>query len=223
VHDVILMSDPTVTAIPVRESGETLCDLRQIDALRLDPRQADADGAYAHLREGVVRRLLEALLPPGLRLLVVEGYRPLSLQVAQFERYAGVLRRQHPDWSDEVLHRETSRSLSPPDIAPHVAGAAVDVTLCTAEGQELPMGGEVNAAPEDDGGSCYTAAPGLSPASAHNRKLLVDVLTATGLVNYPTEWWHWSYGDRYWAMATGAPVALYGPRDEAEVTGPARG
>jgi hypothetical protein len=23
-------------------------------------------------------------------------------------------------------------------------------------------------------------------------------LTAAGMVNYPTEWWHWSYGDRYW-------------------------
>jgi len=30
-------------------------------------------------------------------------------------------------------------------------------------------------------------------------------------VNYPTEWWHWSYGDRYWAFVTGAPHALYGP------------
>jgi len=36
-------------------------------------------------------------------------------------------------------------------------------------------------------------------------------LHAAGLVNYPTEWWHWSYGDRYWAMATGAPAAIYGP------------
>jgi zinc D-Ala-D-Ala dipeptidase len=30
-------------------------------------------------------------------------------------------------------------------------------------------------------------------------------------VNYPTEWWHWSYGDRYWAVMTDAPAALYGP------------
>jgi D-alanyl-D-alanine dipeptidase len=37
------------------------------------------------------------------------------------------------------------------------------------------------------------------------------VLSAQGLVNYPTEWWHWSYGDRYWALVTGAPHAPYGP------------
>jgi zinc D-Ala-D-Ala dipeptidase len=37
------------------------------------------------------------------------------------------------------------------------------------------------------------------------------VLCREGLVNYPTEWWHYSYGDRYWALATGAAAALYGP------------
>ena len=31
------------------------------------------------------------------------------------------------------------------------------------------------------------------------------------------EWWHWSYGDRYWALMTGATAAVYGPvgRDQA--------
>ena len=37
------------------------------------------------------------------------------------------------------------------------------------------------------------------------------MLTWSGFVNYPTEWWHWSYGDRYWALTTGAAAALYGP------------
>jgi D-alanyl-D-alanine dipeptidase len=40
------------------------------------------------------------------------------------------------------------------------------------------------------------------------------VLSAQGLVNYPTEWWHWSYGDRYWALLTGAAHATYGPITE---------
>jgi D-alanyl-D-alanine dipeptidase len=40
----------------------------------------------------------------------------------------------------------------------------------------------------------------------------VDALTGAGLVNYPTEWWHWSFGDRYWAYASGS-AARYGPLD----------
>ena len=31
-------------------------------------------------------------------------------------------------------------------------------------------------------------------------------------MNYPTEWWHWSYGDRYWALVDRrATPPLYGP------------
>ncbi|NUT29743.1 MAG: dipeptidase, partial [Streptomyces sp.] len=32
-------------------------------------------------------------------------------------------------------------------------------------------------------------------------------------INYGTEWWHWSYGDRYWALQTRQPAALYGPAE----------
>ena len=40
---------------------------------------------------------------------------------------------------------------------------------------------------------------------------MAKVLSGAGLVNYPTEWWHWTYRDRYWALMTDAPAALYGP------------
>ena len=30
-----------------------------------------------------------------------------------------------------------------------------------------------------------------------------------GFVNYPPEWWHWSYGDRYWAAALNKKFAIY--------------
>lgn len=36
-----------------------------------------------------------------------------------------------------------------------------------------------------------------------------DVLEAVGFVNYPTEYWHWSYGDRYWAYHKQKSNALY--------------
>jgi D-alanyl-D-alanine dipeptidase len=33
-------------------------------------------------------------------------------------------------------------------------------------------------------------------------------------VNYPMEWWHFSYGDRYWAYHKKALQAIYGPVSE---------
>ena len=51
-----------------------------------------------------------------------------------------------------------------------------------------------------------------------NCELLARALRGAGLVNYPTEWWHWSYGDRYWALVSGAPAAMYGPVAADRVT-----
>jgi zinc D-Ala-D-Ala dipeptidase len=210
---VIPLSDPRVAAVPVRDCGEPLVDLRTAAPLRVDPRQADPAGAYAHLRSGVADRLVTAqsLLPRGVRLLVVEGYRPPATQERYFREYRDQLRRAHPDWSAAKLDEEASWYISPPHVAPHVAGAAVDLTLCGEDGTELPMGSPVNATPQESAGRCYTDSLDVSPAARRNRDVLSRVLRAVQLVNYPSEWWHWSYGDRYWAFASGAASARYGP------------
>ncbi|MGW5861451.1 M15 family metallopeptidase [Streptomyces sp. NPDC055239] len=210
---IILMNDPRVVGIPVQECGEALVDLRQLPFVDVDDRLADPAGAYAQLREGVAWRLARAarLLPEGLRLLATEGYRPLALQIQYFEEYAAELRKANPDWSDEYLRRQTSRSLSPPEVGPHVAGAAIDLTLCTASGAELDLGTPVNASPEESEGACYMDCDRISPTARRNRRTLTAALATAGLVNYPTEWWHWSYGDRYWALTTETPTAQYGP------------
>ena len=209
--DIVLISDPLVTSIPVEEIGEPLVDLR--GRFAVDTRLADAEGAFAHLREGLATRLEEAQrqLPAGYRLLIVEGYRPPVLQRRYFEEYKDELRAAYPEMTPEELHSAASRYVSPIEVAPHTAGAAVDLTLCTDDGTELDMGTPVNATPEQSDGACYTDAPNISAEARRNREILGTALRAAGLINYPTEWWHWSYGDRYWAMTTGAPTALYGP------------
>ncbi|MEU5049031.1 M15 family metallopeptidase [Streptomyces sp. NPDC021096] len=214
-NEIVLMSDPKVAAIPVTECGERLVDVRRGGSLLVDARKQDPADAFAYLRDGVLDRLLEAqeMLPRGLRLLFVEGYRPPSLQREYFEEYADQLRAGRPEWSDEQIHSAASRYVSPPDIAPHSAGAAVDLTLADTSGRELDLGTRMNADPEESAGACYTHALNISEEARTNRKLLSSVLTAAGLVNYPTEWWHWSFGDRYWALITGEAAALYGPKE----------
>lgn len=210
---VILLSDPRVAAVPVAEDGDPLVDLRTMPDLTLDDRQADPAGAYARLRRAVADRLVVAqqALPPGVRLLIVEGYRPVAAQQAIFTRYQDELHRRHPEWTAQRLHRETSKFVSPVAVAPHLTGGAVDLTLCDTGGAELDLGTAVDATPEDSANACYTAARGVSAAARRHRRILVAALRSAGLVNYPTEWWHWSYGDRYWALLTGAPHARFGP------------
>ncbi|MBO3749827.1 dipeptidase [Streptosporangiaceae bacterium NEAU-GS5] len=207
---MILLSDPVITRMPVEECGEALLDLRDLPALRLDPRLADPAGHYARLRRGVVDRLVaaQAALPAHLRFLIVEGYRPGALQARYFEAHKARLRSSRPGLDEAWYHRQASRYISPPEVAPHVAGAAVDLTLCTVDGAELWLGTEVNDTDTED---CHTSAPGITEPARERRHLLCTALTSVGLINYPSEWWHWSYGDRYWAYLTAAPAARYGP------------
>lgn len=209
---IVLMSDRRVATIPVQERGEVLLDAR-VHGLMVDDRKQDAAGAWAHVRRGVLTRLQQAqsLLPGGVRLLFIEGYRPPSLQRRYFKEYSEELARAHPDWHAAELREAASRFVSPPEIAPHSAGAAVDVTLINRQGRELDMGTRVNASPEESSGACYTDAPGLSVRARTNRATLGRALATAGLINYGTEWWHWSSGDRYWALQTQQPAALYGP------------
>ncbi|MFE7572028.1 M15 family metallopeptidase [Streptomyces sp. NPDC057539] len=214
--EIVLMSDPRVAAVSVQECGERLVDVRRDSSLLVDERKwQDPAGAFAHLRQGVLDRLLkaQAQLPQGIRLLFVEGYRPPSLQRHYFDEYGDQLRADHPNWSVEQIRSAASRYVSPPEIAPHSAGAAVDLTLADADGRELDMGTRMNATPEESAGACYTQADNISDQARSNRDILGTALTAAGLVNYPTEWWHWSYGDRYWALMTGADAAHYGPKE----------
>jgi zinc D-Ala-D-Ala dipeptidase len=198
----ILLSDPRVAAVPVRDVGEPL--------VALDP---GFGPGKALVRRELAARLqsARAALPSGIYLRVVEGYRPAHQQQAIIERYSGEIRAVRPGIGEPELHILTSRYVAPLAVAPHVAGAAVDVTLVDSSGRELDLGTPIDATPEQSGGRCYFAADGISREARANRDLLARALCREGLVNYPTEWWHYSYGDRYWALATGAGAARYGP------------
>lgn len=208
------MADDRITSIPVEECGEPMIDVATDASIRIDRRASDPEGSFRFVRRGVLDRLHKAasLLPDGLHLVFVEGYRKPMLQTIYFADYLGELTGMRPDLNADDLFNLASRHISPPEVAPHTAGAAVDVTLCDGHGVELDMGTDIDAKPEHSDGACYTLALNISHTARANRQILIDAMSAAGLVNYPTEWWHWSYGDRYWAYATGASAALYGAR-----------
>ena len=219
---ITLMSDPRVAAVPVAECGEELVDCRGV--LRVDERRSDAAGDWAHLRAGALERLVRAerLLPTGLRWLLVEGYRPPALQRSIFDGYLATLRPLRPGATEEDLRSAAARWVAPLETAGHVAGAAVDLTMCTDSGAEIDMGCPEAATPEESDGACCTEAAGLPERARHLRTVMTGALRSAGLVNYPTEWWHWSFGDRYWALEAGAGQAFYGPRGRCRTGGVAR-
>jgi zinc D-Ala-D-Ala dipeptidase len=205
----VLLSDERITRIPAIESGEALVDLFS--------RGISAQGRQ-FVRESVADKLAvaDSFLPTGVRLHVVEGLRAIESQREIYDGYKAELKVLNPGISDAEAHVLASRFVSPVEVAPHVAGAAVDLTLIGEHGP-FDLGTPIDATPEQSDGACFFAATNISREARTNRTLLADVLTSAGLVNYPTEWWHWSYGDRYWAFVEQRAHAVYGPAkyDEA--------
>ena len=65
-----------------------------------------------------------------------------------------------------------SRYVSPPEMAPQSAGAAIDLTLCSGDGTELDFATPVNASPEQSAGACYTGHPWVTGEALRNRAIL---------------------------------------------------
>ncbi len=220
-QEPILLSDPRILAIPVVELDEPLVCLAchgEVSVASLGPTPPFGlpapDGAAVHglVRASLAVRLGRAsrALRHGMQLHVVEGYRPMSAQRRFFAAYVRQLMQREPRLNDRERERLASRFVAPPEVAAHPSGAAVDITLVDRHGRPLDMGTPIDATPEQSSGACYLEATGIDPTVRTRRRQLAEVLEDEGLVNYPTEWWHWSFGDRYWAHATGSTSAMYG-------------
>ena len=212
--EVVLMSDHRVGDLPVQDCGEGLVDARGV-ITAAEGEDGDWYTSSSWVRSSVRDRLVHAtqLLSTTYILALDEGWRPPAVQARAFGRQVSRLASVYPNEPVESLRRLASRFVSPPEVAPHPTGAAVDVLLLRGDGTEVDMGCPINTNPEDSAGFCYTDHPDLPDAARGARAALGEAMRRAGFVNYPTEWWHWSYGDRYWAMTTGAFHALYGPTE----------
>ena len=169
-----------------------------------------------YVRQEVNERLLEAQnrLPNGWRLRIWDAWRPFALQQELYDRYSQQLLQQvHLETApQEQQRRLLDKFISFPEndrtVPPvHTTGGAVDVTLIDAAGKELNMGTAFDAF-GDEAMTNYYETIGNAEEVACHRRILYSCMTAAGFTNLPSEWWHFDYGDRFWAYYNHTP-ALY--------------
>jgi D-alanyl-D-alanine dipeptidase len=68
----------------------------------------------------------------------------------------------------------------------HTRGTAVDLTLITQNGEELPMPSGF----DDFSEKAHRTYMDCSPEEIKNRELLEEIMEKHGFVGLPTEWWH---------------------------------
>ncbi len=188
--------------------GYGLVDIRSLDSnIVIDLRYASnnnflgknmyGDIQHAYLQKEVAQKLVKAsaLLrqqKSELRIAVLDAARPLSIQQMM--------------WTDVNLpNGNKEKFVSSPQIGSlHNYGAAVDVTLCNSQKENLDFGTSFDSFSD----TAYTVneefllkSGKLTQQEYDNRKLLRKVMTASGFSPIETEWWHFNSCSRNYAKA----------------------
>ena len=190
----VLDPEPQITEL----ESKGLSNIRKIDnTILIDLKYAttdnftgmvlyeDFDGAYLQpdvaLMLAEAQRYLKTLQPAGMRLLVYDAVRPLSVQQIMWEKV-----------KDTPYHRYVA---SPERLSLHNFGAAVDLTIADSLGLPLDMGTPFDhfgraAAINNEQGLIEQGI--LTQQHVHNRQLLRQVMQHAGFKTISGEWWHFN-------------------------------
>jgi D-alanyl-D-alanine dipeptidase len=166
------------------------------------------------MRKGIYDKLCRAisLLPEGYCFKVFDAWRPFEVQESLYNEYVDKLIKVE-GVEVEIAKEKATCFVSKPskDIrypAVHSTGGAIDITIVDNNHNELNMGTEF----DDFSILANTDAFENSDNEEvrRNRRLLYRVMTSVGFTNFPSEWWHYDYGDAFWAAQNGISFALYG-------------
>ena len=220
--DFVNISDKRVRKIIACENNEKFCDLIKM-GFRVDITRsqiANQSPYFSFVRISVAEKLKKArkTLPPNIDFLIKEGYRPLSQQKQSYEKVKEYVTNLDKNYSDEEIDRRTNLLCASVDVAPHPAGAAVDLTLFDkSSGKEFNLGTEYNASPFETDNATFLHADNISYEAKALRVILVQAMDSVGFVCYPSEWWHWSYGDKYWAFINGKDKSIFSAVSEENI------
>ncbi|MBL6668351.1 MAG: M15 family metallopeptidase [Crocinitomicaceae bacterium] len=143
----------------------------------------------AYLQPDVAKRLnycqiYLSALDTSLHLLVYDAARPVSVQKLMW------------DALDTVPASVRGKYVSnPANLSLHNMGCAVDITICTADGDALDMGAGYDdfreiAFPNKE--AKYLKTGELTKKQHENRLLLRKVMASQKFRQLPTEWWHYN-------------------------------
>ncbi|WP_159788839.1 M15 family metallopeptidase [Sodalinema gerasimenkoae] len=220
--------------IPIRECGERLVPIPDgLFSLESPHPYRELGAPYGDrspfcLRESVLERLFNAQeilqsTHPGWRLRIFDAFRPVDVQQFMVDQtFTDLLEarglkprrlseEQRQEIWAEVYEFWAVPSQDPQDPPPHATGGAVDITLVNPTNQVVNMGSPIDEISPRSHPNYFAEAQTDIERDYHaHRDLLARVMAEAGFAQHPQEWWHFCYGERMWAWATGQEAAIYG-------------
>jgi zinc D-Ala-D-Ala dipeptidase len=201
--------------ILVVECNEKLCDLKDIPGIKLE----DQEKEYL-VREGVKKKLKEineTLNMVGLGLMIGDAWRSPKSQQILWKKEVEMIKQNNPGIQESQI--TAYAQIAPPELMAHTSGACVDAVLYDLEtGEVLDFGVPPLAHQSKSQRTAnYTNSPLISATAKKNRKLMVELFENAGFANLPTEFWHFSFGDKTWAAIKEKESAIYGELDNENI------
>lgn len=175
------------------------------------------------LRQGVAGKIVKIAekLPNHLFLVLIDGWRAYETQLFLYKRAIADFRRK--GHSEEKIKKEICHFVAYPsrnveNAAPHYTGGAIDLTLSDGD-KWLIMGTGFDDFTKKSYLGYYEEKSGLSDnerLARDHRRFLQNMMESAGFTHNPTEWWHYSFGDRVWARVHNTKP-LYGGIEKNKV------
>jgi D-alanyl-D-alanine dipeptidase len=162
------------------------------------------------VRRSVAERLKSASerLPEHWKIHIKAGYRPIEVQRMVLDTFITMSRERNPEWSDAEQLAQARTFVADPEIVcpPHTTGGAVDIDIeDTITGQMIDMG----CPPNTDNELSFLHNDMITEAQHQNRMTLLEAMLEAGFAPNPFEWWHFQYGETYWAAFYGEKQTKY--------------
>lgn len=202
------MSRKNIGVVRLKESYEPLVELVRHPKIIINSSTVEEP---VLLRKKVALRLCKVAdnLPENLYIKIYSAYRSRIKLYEIWKVELEKMERENPNLGRaELLLRLKHKVTSPnANMGNHDTGAAIDLALCDANGNELDFGTKYH----DRNAHLVT----LTKEQKNNQKYIQKVMKSQDFVQQPGQWWHYSYGDRYWAAYKGKRSgAFYGPAEK---------
>lgn len=200
-----MMPSTYIRSIPIYDNNESLVPIQSSEKIIV----FCPDEEITLVRKIVLNKIISVSsnLPNGFKLKVLYGYRGPQVQKKFWEEACLNIRQKNPKLTEQEIEAEARRySATPNGKGPHQTGGAVDVLIVDKMGNSLDFGTEYRGY----GDKVPMYSKSITPEQRRNRKILRKIMQSANFVNYPGEWWHYSFGDQTWAAYTGKQHALCG-------------
>lgn len=140
-------------------------------------------------------------LPEGVNLKIYKTFRSRIKMNEAFEAAIAEVTKDKPGIGRHEAMKLAKYKTDDPkgSLGGHETGGAVDVALCDDNCVDHNYGTKFH----EYNDFTFTYSSHITKEQKKNRKKLVKLMKRQGFVNFPGEWWHFSYGDRMWAAYKG--------------------